>query len=70
MRAVSRWEEDTKGRWRGYGTIGASIQNQWELPMPRSTDLSKYLAAFDQDSNLVAVIDDAYCIPFYVVKVS
>jgi len=39
--------------------------------MRKPNDMSRCLAAFDQDSTLVAVIDDAssYCIPFYVVKI-
>ena len=39
--------------------------------MRKPNDMSRCLAALEQDSTLVAVIDDAtsYCIPFYVVRI-
>jgi hypothetical protein len=38
--------------------------------MPKPNDMSRCLAALQQDSTLIAVIDNAssYCAPFYVVK--
>ena len=39
--------------------------------MPNANDMSRCLTALEQDSTIIAVVDDAtsYCIPFYVVKI-